>query len=122
MLKELEEMSKGQKLYNYECKSCGFEKGVPEFILEELRQDAFFSLGAIASLNEKNMPELICPNCGAKFEYKKLTTVRCQLKVLSQEHLLKVFCGSIFYATFKNSSCFSKGVNTPNFLCNLELL
>ncbi len=38
MLKELEEMSKGQKLYNYECKSCGFEKGVPEFILEELRQ------------------------------------------------------------------------------------
>lgn len=27
---------------------------------------------------------------------KKLTTVRCQLKVLSQEHLLKVFCGSIF--------------------------
>ena len=26
MLKELEEMSKGQKLYNYECKSCGFEK------------------------------------------------------------------------------------------------
>ena len=71
MLKELEEMSKGQKLYNYECKSCGFEKGVPEFILEELRQDAFFSLGAIASLNEKNMPELICPNCEAKFEYKK---------------------------------------------------
>ena len=66
MLKELEEMSKGQKLYNYECKSCGFEKGVPEFILEELRQDAFFSLGAIASLNEKNMPELICPNCEAK--------------------------------------------------------
>ena len=46
MLKELEEMSKGQKLYNYECKSCGFEKGVPEFILEELRQDAFFSLGS----------------------------------------------------------------------------
>ena len=71
MLKELEEMSKGQKLYNYECKSCGFEKGVPEFILEELRKDAFFSSGAIASLNEKNMPELICPNCGDKFEYKK---------------------------------------------------
>ncbi len=103
MLKELEEMSKGQKLYNYECKSCGFEKGVPEFILEELRQDVFFSSeklynyeckscgfekgvpefileelrqdvffssGAVASLNEKNMPELICPNCGAKFEYK----------------------------------------------------
>ncbi len=22
-------------------------------------------------LFEKNMPELICPNCGAKFEYKK---------------------------------------------------
>ena len=96
MLKELEEMSKGQKLYNYECKSCGFEKGVPEFILEELRQNAFFSSGAIASLNEKNMPELICPNCGDKFEYKKLTTVRRQLEVLSQEHFLKVFCGSIF--------------------------
>ena len=58
-------------------------KRIPEFTLEELRQDAFFSSGAVASLNEKNMPELICPNCGAKFEYKKLTTVRCQLKVLS---------------------------------------
>ena len=46
MLKELEEMSKGQKLYNYECKSCGFEKGVPEFILEELRQDASFFIGS----------------------------------------------------------------------------
>ena len=94
MLKELEEMSKGQKLYNYECKSCGFEKEL-EFILEELRQDVFFSSEAVASLNEKNMPELICPNCGAKFEYKKLTTVRCQLKVCIRT-LLKVFYGSIF--------------------------
>ena len=33
MLKELEEMSIGQKLYDYECKSCGFEKGVPEFLI-----------------------------------------------------------------------------------------
>ena len=31
MLKELEEMSVGQKLYNYKCKLCGFKKGVPEF-------------------------------------------------------------------------------------------
>ena len=29
MLKELEEMSIGHKLYTYECKECGFEKGVP---------------------------------------------------------------------------------------------
>ena len=35
---------------------------------------------------------------------KKLTTVRCQLKVLSQEHLLKVFCGSIFYLSKKIES------------------
>ena len=27
MFDELDEMSKGQKLYNYECKACGFEKG-----------------------------------------------------------------------------------------------
>ncbi len=35
MLKELDELSIGQKLYNYECKSCGFTKGVLEFIIEE---------------------------------------------------------------------------------------
>ena len=35
MLKELGEMSIGQKLYDYKCKSCGFEKGVPEFLIEE---------------------------------------------------------------------------------------
>ncbi len=96
MLKELEEMSKGQKLYNYECKSFGFEKGLPEFILEELRQDAFFSSGAIASLNDKNRPELICPNCGDEVEYQKTDERSVSVKVLSQEHLLKVFCGSIF--------------------------
>ena len=39
MLKELEEMSIGQKLYDYKCKSCGFEKGVPEFLIEEFRMD-----------------------------------------------------------------------------------
>ncbi|KPI55725.1 hypothetical protein IM33_06050 [Clostridioides difficile] len=68
MLRELEEMSIGQKLYNYECKSCGFKKGVPEFIIEELRLDAIFE--AVA-LEEESMPKLICPNCGCKFEYKK---------------------------------------------------
>ena len=48
MLKELEEMSIGQKLYNYHCKSCGFEKGVPEFLIEEFRMDIIF--GAIDPL------------------------------------------------------------------------
>lgn len=71
MLKELEEMSIGQKLYNYECKSCGFEKGIPEFLIEEFRQDEFFDFGAIAPLEDEYMPELVCPNCKAKFEYKK---------------------------------------------------
>lgn len=71
MLKELEEMSIGQKLYNYECKSCGFEKGVPEFLIEEFRQDIFFDIEAIAPLEDESMPELVCPNCRAKFEYKK---------------------------------------------------
>jgi uncharacterized protein YbaR (Trm112 family) len=71
MLKELEELSVGQKLYNYECKSCGFEKGVPEFLIEEFRQDIMFRVEAIAPLDETIMPELICPNCRAKFEYKK---------------------------------------------------
>ena len=69
MLKELEEMSIGQKLYNYQCKSCGFEKGVPEFLIEEFRIDMIF--GAIAMLEDESMSELVCPNCRAKFEYKK---------------------------------------------------
>lgn len=71
MLKELEEMSIGQKLYNYECKSCGFKKGVPEFLIEEFRQDILFDFGAIAPLEDESMPELICPSCGAEFGYKK---------------------------------------------------
>ena len=69
MLKELEEMSIGQKLYNYHCKSCGFEKGVPEFLIEEFRMDMIFV--AIAPLESNQMHELVCPNCRLKFEYKK---------------------------------------------------
>ncbi|MEG2416718.1 MAG: hypothetical protein RSB12_04600 [Peptostreptococcaceae bacterium] len=80
MLKELEEMSVGQRLYNYECKSCGFEKGVPEFLIEEFRQDVFFESEAIASLKDESMPEISCPNCRDKFEYKKLITARCKLR------------------------------------------
>lgn len=49
MLKELDELSIGQKLYNYECKSCGFTKGLPEFLIEEFRQDLIFEVGAIGS-------------------------------------------------------------------------
>lgn len=71
MLEELEEMSIGQKLYDYICESCGFEKGVPEFLIKEFRQDIFFDLGAIAQLEGESMPELICPNFRVKFEYKK---------------------------------------------------
>lgn len=71
MLKELDELSVGQKLYEYECKSCGFTKGVPEFLIEEFIQDSIFETGAIAPLEEVTMPKLICPNCRAKFEYKK---------------------------------------------------
>ena len=71
MLKELEEMSIGQRLYNYECRSCGFEKGVPEFLIEEFSQDILFDFGAVAPLEGEYMPELTCPNCRAKFEYKK---------------------------------------------------
>ena len=78
MLKGLEEMSIGQKLYNYHCKSSGFEKGLPEFLIEEFRMDMIFR--AIAPLESDQMPELVCPNCRSKFEYKKLTTVRCQLR------------------------------------------
>ena len=50
MFEELDEMSKGQKLYDYECASCGFKKGLPEFLIEEFRQDAIFGSQAIASL------------------------------------------------------------------------
>lgn len=71
MLKELDELSKGQKLYDYECKSCGFKKGVPEFLIEEFKQDIMFEIGAVAPSEEISMPQLICPNCRAKFEYKK---------------------------------------------------
>ena len=59
--KELEEMSIGQKLYDYQCKSCGFEKGVLEFLIEEFRMDIIF--GAIDPLEDEPMPELVCPNC-----------------------------------------------------------
>lgn len=78
MFEELDEMSKGEKLYDYECVSCGFKKGLPEFLIEEFRQNAIFGSQSIASLDE--MPILECPLCGAKFEYKKLTTVRRQLR------------------------------------------
>ena len=71
MFEELDEMSKGQKLYDYECKSCGFKKGLPKFLIEEFRHDAIFSSKAIASLGDDIMPVLKCPNCGSKFEYKK---------------------------------------------------
>ena len=71
MFEELDEMSKGQKLYDYECKSCGFKKGLPEFLIEEFRQDAIFSSKAVASLEDEIMPILQCPNCGSKYEYKK---------------------------------------------------
>ena len=79
MLKELEEMSIGQKLYDYQCKSCGFEKGVPEFLIEEFRMDMIF--GAIAPLEDEFMPELVCPNCRAKFEYKKTDDRQVSVKV-----------------------------------------
>ena len=69
MLKELEEMSIGQKFYNYHCKSCGVEKGLPEFLIEEFRMDMIF--GAIAPIESNQMSELVCPNCRSKFEYKK---------------------------------------------------
>lgn len=69
MFEELDEMSKGQKLYDYECVSCGFKKGLPEFLIEEFRQDTIWGSKAIALLDE--MPVLECPICGAKFEYKK---------------------------------------------------
>ena len=66
MLKELEEMSIGQKLYDYQCKSCGFEKEVPEFLIKEFKMNMIFK--AIASLDENIMPQLTCPSCGVKFE------------------------------------------------------
>ncbi|WP_419749148.1 hypothetical protein [Terrisporobacter petrolearius] len=79
MLKKLDEMSIGQKLYDYECSAFGFEKGVPEFLIEEFREDIIFGFGEVASLEDKSMPELVCPKCGSEFKYKKLTTIRCQL-------------------------------------------
>lgn len=61
-------MSIGQKLYDYQCKSCGFEKGVPKFVIEEFRIDMIFRTAT--SLDEDAMLQLICPRCGCKFEYK----------------------------------------------------
>lgn len=71
MLKELDGMSTGQKLYDYECNSCGFEKEVPEFLIEEFRQDIILGFREVASLEDKSMPELVCTNCGSEFGYKK---------------------------------------------------
>lgn len=47
------------------------KKGVPNFLIEEFRQDLIFDFEAVASLEDEPMPELICPNCDSKFEYKK---------------------------------------------------
>ena len=58
MFEELDEMSKGRKLYDYECVSCVFKKELPEFLIEEFRQDAIFSSQAIASLDEMPVLEL----------------------------------------------------------------
>ena len=96
MLKELEEMSIGQKLYNYHCKSCGFEKGVPEFLIEEFRMDMIF--GAIAPLEDEFMPELVCPNCRAKFEYKKTDDRQVSVKVT---YLQVIFYLQGHYVIFK---------------------
>lgn len=61
-------MNIGQKLYNYECKSYGFKKGVPEFLIEEFREDILFDSGTIDLLENESMSELICPSCRAKFQ------------------------------------------------------
>ena len=97
MLKELEEMSIGQKLYDYQCKSCGFEKGVPEFLIEEFRMDMIF--GAIAPLEDEFMPELVCPNCRAKFEYKKTDDRQVSVKVT---YLQVIFYINKYYLTNLN--------------------
>lgn len=69
MLKELDEMSIGQKLYNYECESCDFEKVVLKFLIEEFREDDIFVAGV--PINENTMTQLLCLSCVSKFEYKK---------------------------------------------------
>ena len=35
---------------------------IPEFLIEEFRQDIIFGFGAVASLEDESMPELVCPN------------------------------------------------------------
>ena len=67
MFKELDEMSVGQKLYDYECMECDFQKGLPEFLLDEFRFDMIFSQ---ATASEEDMPILECPMCGNTFAYK----------------------------------------------------
>ena len=42
------------------------------------KMDMIFEV--IDSLDGNIMPQLTCPSCGVKFECKKLTTVRCQLR------------------------------------------
>ena len=53
-VKELDEMSVGQEFYDYECKSCGFTKGIPEFLIEEFRQDVIFETETITPLEDKS--------------------------------------------------------------------
>ena len=56
MFEELDEMSKGQ---NYMIMNVYLvEKGLPEFLIEEFRQDAIFGSQAIASLDEMPVLEL----------------------------------------------------------------
>ena len=45
-------LSVGEKLYEYECKSCGFTKWVPKFLIEGFIQDSISETGAIGLLEE----------------------------------------------------------------------
>ena len=45
-------MSIWQKLYDYECKECGFQKGLPEFLLDEFRFDMIFSQAVVSEFSK----------------------------------------------------------------------
>lgn len=54
---------------------------IPEFLIEEFRQDIIFGFEAVALLEDESMPELVCQNCGSKFKYKKTDNRYVSVKV-----------------------------------------
>lgn len=47
--------------YNYRCKECNYEEGVPDYVVDE------FAMGE--DLKPGELPEFICPKCNGDMKW-----------------------------------------------------